>query len=91
MQQRLFGGLDVEITGLQQQRDVGEKRRAGEGVAAQLRKGRGQHPQPAKRQRCCKHNDQGREDSPDPSAIEAEQAEALLVELVRDETGNQKS
>ena len=44
MQQRLFGGLDVEIAGLQQQRDVGEKSRAGESVAAQLRKGRGQHP-----------------------------------------------
>jgi hypothetical protein len=33
----LLGGFDVEIAGLQQQRDIGQKHGVGETVAAELR------------------------------------------------------
>ena len=91
MQQRLLRRLDVEIAGLQPERDVCEESGAGENVAAQLRVGTRQHPEPAQNQHCAEHDDQRRKDSPDAPRIEGEQTEALFGELARDEAGNQKA
>jgi hypothetical protein len=91
MQQRFFGGFDVEITGLQQQGDIGEKRRTGKDVGAQLRIRRRQHPQPAQHQGRTQHDDQGRENPSDPSLIEGQQTEALLLQFARDDSGYQKA
>ena len=91
MQQRFFGGFDVEITGLQQQGDIGEKRRTGKDVGAQLRIRRRQHPQPAQHQGQSQHHDQGRKNPPDPPDIEAREAEALPVQFARDDAGDQKA
>ena len=91
MQQRLFGGFEVEIAGLQQQRDVGGKGSARKNVAAEQRKRRRQHPQPSQNQRGGKHDDQGREYPPDPPVVEAEQTEAPKHEFARDDAGDQKT
>ena len=91
MQQRLVAGLDVEIAGLQQQGDIGEKRRAGKNIAAQLRIGQRQHPQPAQHERGAEHDDEGRKNPPDPPGIEGDQTEALLLQFARDDAGDQKA
>ena len=91
MQQRLFGGFDVEIARLQQQRDIGQKRCAGESVAAELRQGLRQHPEPAQQQCYAEHNDQRREDPPDPPVVEFDQAEAAEFEVARDNAGDQEA
>ncbi len=91
MQQRLLSGLDVEIAGLQQQRDIGGKGRAGKNVRAQPCIGRWQHPQPAQHQHRAQHHDQRRENPPDTPAIEIGQAEPFPGEVARDQAADQEA
>ena len=91
MQQRLFDGFDVEIAGLQQQRDIGQKSRAGESVAAELRKGQRQHPEPAQHQCRAEHHDQRREDAPDAPVVETDQAETAEFLLAHDDARDQEA
>ena len=53
--------------------------------------GRRQHPEPAQHQHRAEHDDQRREDAPDPPVVEAEQAEAPKLEFARDDAGDQKA
>ena len=91
MQQRLFRRRDVEIAGLQQQRDIGRKRRAGGDVAAQLRIWRRQHPEPSQHQHRAQHDNQGRKDPPHAAVVEGDQAETLRAQFARDDAGDQEA
>jgi hypothetical protein len=91
MQQRLFGGFHIEIAGLPQQREIREECRAGDGIGAELRIGRRQHPQPAQGQGRAKHHNQCRKNPPDSPLIEAQKAELLLIELAHDDAGDQET
>jgi hypothetical protein len=56
-----------------------------------LRIGRRQHPKPAQHQRHTKHQDQGRENPPDPPGVESKQTKMLLIQLAHDDADDQEA